>query len=90
MKSFILLGYNARPVFCPTDNGMPPLINAGIELTLVGMGTVFFFLTVLVLGMRLMAWVVGIIAPVVVRDPDEELEVAAIAAALALHRKTSS
>lgn len=53
---------------------------------LVGMGTVFVFLTVLVVAMTLMADIVRRLTPVVASDISNE-EVAAIAAAIAQHRK---
>ena len=42
---------------------MSPLLNAGVELMLVGMGTVFFFLTLLVAATRLMSKILSRIAP---------------------------
>ena len=65
------------------------LIDQGLTLMLVGMGTVFVFLTVLVMGMTLMAALVGRVAP----RPDEGVtdeEIAAITAAIALHRAKNS
>lgn len=56
---------------------------------MVGMGTVFVFLTVLVAGMSLMsALVAHFAATAVVADASDE-EVAAITAAITLHRNNS-
>ena len=51
---------------------------------LVGMGTVFVFLTILVIGMSLMSSVATRFSAVASEDPSEE-EVAAITAAIAQH-----
>ena len=53
---------------------------------LVGMGTVFVFLTALVVAMTLMAGIVRRLTPAVASDISDE-EVAAITAAIAQHRK---
>ena len=53
---------------------------------LVGMGTVFVFLTVLVVAMTLMAGIIKRLTPEVALDISDE-EVAAITAAIAQHRK---
>ena len=68
------------------------LLDQGITLMLVGMGTVFTFLTVLVIGMSVMS---SIAAKMAARfaatgidgDVSEE-EVAAISAAIAQHRNS--
>lgn len=65
------------------------LMNQGLELMLVGMGTVFVFLTLLVIAMSLMASVVARLAPAVAEGVTDE-EVAAITAAIAAHRKKHS
>ncbi len=65
------------------------LLNQGLELMLVGMGTVFVFLTLLVVAMTLMAGIVGRLAPVVPAAVSDE-EVAAITAAIAQHRSKNS
>ena len=65
------------------------LIDQGLTLMLVGMGTVFVFLTVLVMGMSLMAALVRRVAP----RPDVgaiDEEIAAITAAIALHKTKNS
>lgn len=70
------------------------LLAQGIELMLVGMGTVFVFLTALVIATTVMSRVVagsaGVERPAAARPagdrPDEE-ELAAIAAAVELHRR---
>jgi Na+-transporting methylmalonyl-CoA/oxaloacetate decarboxylase gamma subunit len=56
---------------------------------LVGMGTVFVFLTALVLAMTAMAGIVKRMTPRVEETVSDE-EVAAITAAIALHRKNKS
>ena len=61
------------------------LLDKGIELMLVGMGTVFVFLTLLVIMMTVMAQVVKRLTPAVEEDVSDE-EVAAITAAIARHR----
>ena len=38
---------------------MPPLVSEGLNLVLYGMGTVFVFLTLLVLATILMSWLVA-------------------------------
>ena len=53
---------------------------------LVGMGTVFFFLTALVIAMTAMAAIVKRLTPVAEMVVSDD-EVAAISAAIALHRK---
>ena len=64
-------------------------LDQGVSLMLVGMGTVFVFLTLLVIAMSLLAPVVRRFTPV-----DEELvsdeEVAAITAAIARHRSKNA
>lgn len=70
---------------------MPPsLLDQGLMLMLVGMGTVFVFLTILVGGMSLMALLVdryhGVSSAAGVSDED----IAVITAAIAEHRKTDS
>lgn len=65
------------------------LLNQGVTLMLVGMGTVFVFLTVLVMTMTLMASVIKRLAPEVIEGASDE-EVAAISAAIAQHRNKNS
>ena len=63
------------------------LLEQGLELMLVGMGTVFLFLTLLVLATSLMSRFVQRFAPApAVVDGVTEEEVAAITAAIARHR----
>ena len=64
------------------DNG---LINEGLTLMLAGMGTVFVFLTALVIVMTLMSRLVQTLTPSVQADAGDE-EIAAIAAAIQKHR----
>lgn len=68
----------------------PSLLDQGLTLMLVGMGTVFVFLTMLVAAMSLMALVVRRLTPTVPDTGASDEEVAAIAAAIARHRKTRS
>lgn len=71
------------------------LVSQGLDLALIGMSTVFAFLTFLVLGTSLMSWLVRRFGseearPAITRPgrpADEEGEViAAIAAAVRIHR----
>ena len=55
---------------------------------LVGMGTVFTFLTVLVIGMSLMSTIVAKFATTAIGGDVSEEEVAAISAAIAQHRNS--
>ena len=61
------------------------LLDQGLMLMLVGMGTVFVFLTLLVTGMTLMAAAVKRLTPVGAETVATDEEVAAITAAIA-HR----
>ncbi len=68
----------------------PTLFEQGLTLMLVGMGTVFVFLTVLVGAMSLMAVIASRVSP---KGPDaaaSDEQIAAITAAVAQHRKTHS
>ena len=56
---------------------------------LVGMGTVFVFLTLLVMAMSAMAGILKRFSTVPIDGASDE-EVAAIAAAITLHRKQNS
>lgn len=67
----------------------PTLFDQGLELMLVGMGTVFFFLTSLVIAMSLLAMAVKRLSPTSDELVTEE-EVAAITAAIARHRAKNS
>jgi oxaloacetate decarboxylase (Na+ extruding) subunit gamma len=74
---------------------MDPVFTAGLELMIIGMGTVFVFLTVLVAATKIMSVIVQRFAPLPVTllpqtsadssTPSAE-EVAAITAALHQHR----
>ena len=71
--------------------GLTP-IEEGLSLMLVGMGTVFLFLTVLVLATTAMSKLVARFTPVLTDSPGAEgavrpEEVAAITAAIAQHRR---
>jgi oxaloacetate decarboxylase gamma subunit len=61
------------------------LLDQGITLMLVGMGTVFVFLSLLVMAMTMMAAIVKRLTPVAENGISDE-EVAAITAAIAQHR----
>ena len=65
------------------------LFDQGIELMLVGMGTVFVFLTLLVGAMSVMAGVVRRLTPAAAEAVSDE-EIAAITAAIAQHRSKNS
>lgn len=68
----------------------PSLLQQGLTLMLIGMGTVFVFLTVLVFAMTLMARVVARLpaqpVPATATARNDE-EVAAISAAIRMHRQ---
>ena len=65
------------------------LLEQGIELMVVGMGTVFVFLTTLIAATSLMSWLVQRFSPVaVVSDEPPAEEIAAISAAIAQHRRS--
>lgn len=71
---------------------MPPLISAGLQLMLVGMGTVFFFLTLLVFATRLMSSLAAQLSPADIPEPPPAHEptaeeVVAISAAIAAHKR---
>ena len=63
------------------------LINEGLTLMLVGMGTVFVFLTVLVGATTLMSRLVMRYTPGPPTGGGADEEIAAIAAAIAAHRR---
>ena len=74
---------------------MTPLLNAGVELMLIGMGTVFFFLTLLVFATGMMSRLVMRYAPAVAgltgsANVEDEEEVAAISVAIAEHRRKNN
>jgi oxaloacetate decarboxylase (Na+ extruding) subunit gamma len=62
------------------------LLDQGITLMLVGMGTVFTFLTILVIGMSMMSSIAMRFTQVESDDDPSEEEIAAITAAIAQHR----
>lgn len=72
---------------------MSPMLSAGIELMLVGMGTVFFFLTLLVLATSAMSRILQRVFPPSIDLDDgarsREEEIAAIAVAIQLHQRAS-
>lgn len=63
------------------------LLYQGTILMLVGMGTVFVFLTLLVIAMSAMARIVGRLQPAVPDTGATDEEVAAIGAAIRQHRR---
>ena len=69
---------------------MPPLVSEGLNLALYGMGTVFVFLTLLVLATMMMSWLVAPRETVAVVAPPVDLagdrKIAAITAAIHQHR----
>jgi len=65
------------------------LIDQGITLMLVGMGTVFVFLTLLVAAMTAMAGIIRRFTPPAADGVSDE-EIAAITAAIAQHRHKNS
>jgi len=74
---------------------LSPLIAGGLELMLVGMGTVFVFLTLLVFATQAMSALVVRFVPAAVGEPPPSHaevsaeEVAAISIALAEHLKSN-
>jgi oxaloacetate decarboxylase gamma subunit len=66
-----------------------PLLEQGFTLMLVGMGTVFVFLTLLVMAMTGMASIIKSLTPAAEEGVSDE-EVAAISAAIAIHRRKHS
>jgi oxaloacetate decarboxylase gamma subunit len=65
------------------------LLDQGITLMLVGMGTVFSFLTILVFGMTTMSAIAMRFSQSKTDDGASDEEVAAITAAIAQHRNKS-
>ncbi len=65
------------------------LFNQGLELMLVGMGTVFVFLTMLVIAMSIMANIIARLSPGMAEGITDE-ELAAVTAAIAVHRNRQS
>ena len=63
------------------------LISEGLTLMLAGMGTVFVFLTALVIAMTVMAGLVARFQPPADASGTTDDEVAAIAAAITEHRR---
>lgn len=63
------------------------LINQGLTLMLAGMGTVFVFLTALVIAMAIMSRIVMRFQPVGKPAGVTDDEVAAISAAITTHRR---
>ena len=63
------------------------LLNQGVMLMLVGMGTVFVFLTALVIAMSLMAGIIRRMRPAAAIADISDEEVAAIGAAIRQHRR---
>ena len=63
------------------------LINQGLTLMLAGMGTVFVFLTTLVVAMTVMSRILMRLQPVTAETGITDDEVAAVTAAIAAHRR---
>ena len=61
------------------------ILSKGVELTLVGMGTVLVFLTILIGATTLMSRIVMRLSPDVADSGADEEEVAAISAAISRH-----
>ena len=74
------------------DRLMDPLFLSAVQLMFLGMGSVFFFLTLLVLSMHLMSWLTAAFVPTAVEQVQTSIlngcvppeHVAAITAAIAL------
>jgi oxaloacetate decarboxylase gamma subunit len=66
------------------------LFDQGIILMLVGMGTVFAFLTILVVGMSVMSAIAMRFVPTVSGEGVSEEELAAISAAISQHRNKAA
>ena len=64
----------------------PTLLYQGVTLMLVGMGTVFVFLSLLVIAITGIASIIKRLSPTVADVASDE-EVAAITAAIATHRR---
>ena len=77
--------YNPRSI-SQADTMQADLIDQGLTLMLVGMGTVFVFLTSLVIAMTLLSVVLRDKRSLVTEDVSDA-EVAAITAAITAHRK---
>ena len=65
------------------------ILDQGITLMLVGMGTVFVFLSLPVMAMSAMAGIIKRLTPVAEQGVSDE-EVAAITAAITQHRNKNS
>ena len=63
------------------------LVYQGVTLMLVGMGTVFVFLTALVVAMTVMAALVARVQPAATDSGIADEEIAAIGAAIRQHRR---
>ena len=83
--SAVPIQYN-RPFASGRGDMEQTLLSQGVILMLVGMGTVFVFLSVLVLAMSAMAAVLRRVARAPATDGASAEEVAAIAAAIRRHR----
>ena len=67
----------------------PTLLDQGVTLMLVGMGTVFVFLSLLVIAMTGIASIIRRLSPTVAVGVSDE-EVAAITVAIATHRRKTT
>ena len=66
------------------------LLDQGITLMLVGMGTVFVFLTLLVIGMSLMSAIAMRFTPVAADDGATDEEIAAMTVAMTQNRNKTA
>lgn len=67
----------------------PTLLEQGATLMLVGMGTVFVFLSLLVIAMTVIASIINRLSPIAAVGASDE-EVAAITAAIQTHRRKTT
>jgi oxaloacetate decarboxylase gamma subunit len=82
------IAYNRLLVFLQRTNKMEgEIFDQGLTLMLVGMGTVFTFLTVLVMAMSAMSLLIRRLTPEVDDIGQTDEEVVAITAAIAKYRQ---
>ena len=79
--------YNQRLHKSPRLDMTNSLIDEGLKLMLAGMGTVFVFLTALVIVTTLMSRLVMRFQPQLIASDITDEEVAAISAAITQHRR---
>ena len=66
------------------------LLDQGVTLMLVGMGTVFAFLSVLVIAMSAMSAIASRLVPIATEAGASGEEIAAITAAITQHKKNTA